>query len=108
MTAFTITTDLEVPRTADETGIPADWALDSETGASARGFLFEVLTYAAPGVEVTQDTLGPGHPDDDGRVGEYLAELVDRGYLTPAGGDRYTLVHPDRFEPLPPARPAST
>lgn len=32
-----------------------------------------------------------------------LAELVRAGYLIPAGGDRYELVHPDRLPALPPA-----
>ncbi len=102
MTDFTITTQLEVPRDADSFGLPTAWTEDHDTDLAARGFLYEVLSYAEPGVEVTEAMVGPRHPSDPS-VADMLAELVRVGYLIPQGGDRFELVHPDRLPPLPSA-----
>ncbi len=100
MTAFTITTQIRVPRGADSTGIPTDWINDHGTDWAARGFLYAVLTYAVPGVGVTDAMVGPRHPSDP-PIAVRLAELVRAGYLIPSGGGRFRLVHPDGLPPLP-------
>ncbi len=102
MTTFTITTALQVPRDDTSTGVPMTWIDDHDTDLAARGFLYAVLSYADPGVEVTDAMVGPRHPSDPPIV-DMLAELVRAGYLIPSGGDRFELVHPDRLQPLPPA-----
>jgi hypothetical protein len=100
MTTFTITTALQVPRTDDSTDVPMTWTEDHGTDLAARGFLYEILTCAVPGVEVTEATVSRRHPSDP-PVADMLAGLVRAGYLIPAGGDRFVLVHPDRLPPLP-------
>lgn len=98
-----ITTALRFPRGNGSTGIPQTWINDNAITFDALGFLLAV-SYAEPGKEV--DVGGERRHPLDPPVADLIAELVDAGYLDPAGDSRYELVHPDRLPPLPDVPPA--
>jgi hypothetical protein len=99
MTAFTITTALDLPRTAGSTGVPSAWIDDTALTFEALGCLAEIASHTRPGVPCRSNQLRQ-HPSDP-PLAVLVADLVDAGYLVPAGDDRYELVHPDRLPPLP-------
>lgn len=99
MNDFTISTDLVVPRDDTSTGVPYSWITDDAVSLEARGFLFEVLTWAQPGRPCRASNLNR-HPLDP-PTENMLGHLVSAGYLIPDGDDNYRLVHPDRLPPLP-------
>jgi hypothetical protein len=102
MTDFTITTKLELPRPASAAVVPTSWAQDRAISFAALGFLGEVFSYTQPDSPCRSDQLSR-HPSNP-PMADLLADLVEGGYLIPAGEGRYELVHPDRLPPLPQER----
>lgn len=95
MTGPIITTDLDLPRGPDA-NLPLAWIEDRQVSLDARGLLHAALSHAGPDVDLAD--LG-WHPTDPPVAG-LVAELVEAGYLIPAGDNRYRLIHPDRLGPL--------
>jgi hypothetical protein len=96
--------NLDVPRTDDENGIPADWVHDPTTGFELRGCLFYLLTCLPPDTVVTAVELDAERHEDDSPIAHLVPALLDAGYLRAIhpedAEEHYELVHPDRFPPL--------
>jgi hypothetical protein len=95
-----IVCDVDVPRDEGSFGMPTQWLYDSQLSWSARGVLLNVVSYPRG----TLVTLNRNFLEDEPPAAEVFAELVGAGYLTVDvvdGSQRYRLVHPARFEPLP-------
>jgi hypothetical protein len=101
MTTFSC--DLEVPRTEDRTGIPLAWIDDRAISLEAHGFLVCLLSYAAPGVLVSDADLAKSWNPQDPPIAEFVDQLLAADYLQRVAGDEkhYRLVNPDRLPPLP-------